>query len=649
MTKEAERHEFQAEISRLLKILIHSVYSDKDVFLRELISNGSDACDKLRYLSVTKPDLVEGDADFQLTLTADADAKVLTVADNGIGMNREDLIANLGTIARSGTDAFLSALGKDQGDAGKPSDLSLIGQFGVGFYSAFMVADRVSVVSRKAGEEQTWVWESDGVGAFSVAEADAESGLAAALPSGRGTAIFLHLREDSLTYLEADTLRRVIKTHSDHVAFPIRMVVKDAKEEDEAEDAAQDAEETLNTGGALWARPKSEVTEDQYKEFYRHVAHGYDEPWATIHYKAEGRHEFSALLFVPGMAPFDLFEPERKGRLKLYVNRVFITDEAPFLPPYLRFIRGVIDSSDIPLTVSREMLQNNPLVSAIGSSVAKKVLGEIGRIAEKEPERYAAFWTNFGAVMKEGLYEDFERRETLFDLMRFRTTKAPDGWRSLKEILADFQDNQTAFYYVTGSGLEAVQNSPHLEGFKARNIEVLLLTDPVDSFWASAIDGFEGKPFTSITRGASDLASVGTAPEAEDKAAGPDETSMGVLIAAFKQTLGDGVKDVRKSDRLTESAVCLVAEDGGLDMHIEKLLKAQNPGQALPGGGRILEINPTHPLITALASRAKDGVDREIEDAAHLLLEQARIAQGESVGDPAAFVRRLQGALTRGL
>ncbi|MGF1454192.1 MAG: molecular chaperone HtpG [Alphaproteobacteria bacterium] len=639
----SEKHVFQAEISRLLKLLIHSVYSEKDVFLRELISNASDACDKLRYLALTSPDLTGGDTDLRIELRVDPNARILTVADNGIGMDRDDLVTNLGTIARSGTDAFLGALSDDGA-----KDVSLIGKFGVGFYAAFMVADKVQVLSRKAGEEGVWLWESDGMGAFTVTPSSDDGQLL----SGRGTAIRLHLRAGEETYVDAGTLRRVVKTYSDHVSFPIslRTPEEDAGSEPSEDTAADDetgpgeaTEEILNDGKALWTRPKSDITEEQYAEFYRHVSHGFDAPWKTIHYRAEGRHEFTALLFVPSMQPFDLFEAERKGKLKLYVNRVFITAEAPFLPPYLRFVRGVVDSSDIPLTISREMLQNNPLVSAIGSSLTKKVLGELKTCAEKEPERYVEFWGTFGQVLKEGLYEDRERQESLLELVRFKTTRSGEGFRSLKEYLADLQDNQTAIYYITGESADAVATSPQLEGFKARNIEVLLLSDPVDAFWVGMVPGFEGKPFKSVTRGAADLETVGTKTEdASEADAQTDDTAMGVLIAGFKQALGEAVTDVRRSERLTTSAVCLVAEDNGLDMHIEKLLRSQDPSRPLPGTGRVLEINPKHGLIASLAARAKNGIDGRIEDAAHLLLDQARIQQGETVSDPAAFARRLQ-------
>ncbi len=635
MTETPERHSFQAEISRLLHLMVHSVYSEKDVFLRELISNASDACDKLRYAAVTDPALTADDPAFAIRVTADKDARTITIADSGLGMDRQDLIDNLGTIAKSGTDAFMAAFAEAQKAGDEGQSLSLIGKFGVGFYSAFMVAERVRVVSVKAGTQAAHAWESDGLGEFTVSETDAAEGLIAA----RGTAITLHLRDGEDGYLEAEQLKRVIQTYSNHISFPITIVAGD----DEA-DAAP-----VNAGTALWVKPKSEITDEQYTEFYRHVGHAFDEPWLTVHYRAEGRHEYAVLVFVPTARPFDLYDAERKGRVKLYVNRVFITGEAPLLPGYLRFVRGVIDSSDVPLTVSREMLQNNPLVRSIGGAVTNRVLSELTKVAEKEPERYAAFWDVFGPVLKEGLYEDMERRDTLLGLARFRTTTSGEGVRSLKEYVADLKDNQTAIYYVTGETTQAVETSPHLEGYRSKGIEVLLLSDPVDAFWVSSVEGFEGKPLKSVTRGASDLSAIDDGDDAQDETKAedrPSEPALGMLIAAFKQALGDTVKDVRSSDRLTTSAVCLVADDSGLDMHIEKILKAQNLGQELPAS-RVLEINPTHALVKALADKAQNGVTPDVEDAARLLFDQARIQQGESVEDPAAFAQRLQAMLVR--
>ncbi|MGK9170445.1 molecular chaperone HtpG [Inquilinus limosus] len=609
---------FQAEVSRLLDIVAHSLYSQKEVFLRELISNASDACDRLRYAAITAPELSAGDADYRITLSVDCEARTLTVADNGIGMGREELVGNLGTIARSGTRAFIETL---SGDAKK--DVGLIGQFGVGFYSAFMVAREVEVFSRKAGEEQGWRWVSDGKGSFTVGQAE---------DVARGTRIVLHLAEGEDEFLSPLRLRQIVKAHSDHIAIPIVLAGEDGKTE------------TLNRASALWTRPKAEITADEYKEFYHHVAHAFDEPWLTAHWKAEGAIEYTSLLFVPSSQPFDLWEPERKHRVKLYVRRVFVTEAAEgLIPPYLRFLRGVIDSEDLPLNVSREMLQSNPMVGKIRQGVTKKVLAELGRKAKDDAEAYGKFWTAFGAVLKEGVYEDREQRDALLPLLRFRSTKG-DALVSLEEYVGRMRPGQDAIWYITGDDAAALARSPQLEGFRARDVEVLLLTDPVDEFAVPSLGEFQGKPFKSVTRGGADLSKIeapAEAPKPEEKAEGLDE-----LVAALKLALADQVKDVRASQRLTDSAVCLVADEGDTDLHLERLLKQHRRVDA--GSKRILEINPGHPLIRRLAERAA-AKDAGLEDCAFLLLDQARIVEGEPLPDPAAFSRRLSEALVRGL
>lgn len=614
---------FQAEVSRLLDIVAHSLYSHKEVFLRELISNASDACDRLRYAAITAPELTAGDAEYRIALSADPQARTLTVADNGIGMGREELVGNLGTIARSGTRAFLDTL---SGDAKK--DVGLIGQFGVGFYSAFMVAREVEVFSRKAGEEQGWRWVSDGKGAFTVGQAE---------DVARGTRIVLHLSEGEDEFLSPLRLRQIVKAHSDHIAIPIVLLGEDGKAE------------TLNRASALWTRPKAEITAEEYKEFYHHVAHAFDEPWLTVHWKAEGAIEYSSLLFVPSSQPFDLWEPERKHRVKLYVRRVFVTEAAEgLIPPYLRFLRGVIDSEDLPLNVSREMLQSNPMVGKIRQGVTKKVLAELGRKAKDDAEAYGKFWTAFGAVLKEGVYEDREQRDALLPLLRFRSTRSEktggEGLVSLEEYVGRMRPGQDAIWYITGDDAAALARSPQLEGFRARDVEVLLLTDPVDEFAVPSLGEFQGKPFKSVTRGGADLSKIeapAEAPRPEEKAEGLDE-----LVAALKLALADQVKDVRASQRLTDSAVCLVADEGDTDLHLERLLKQHRRVDA--GSKRILEINPGHPLIRRLAERAA-AKDAGLEDCAFLLLDQARIVEGEPLPDPAAFSRRLSEALVRGL
>ncbi|MBV9554796.1 MAG: molecular chaperone HtpG, partial [Alphaproteobacteria bacterium] len=604
---------FQAEVSRLLDIVTHSLYSQKEIFLRELISNASDACDRLRYAAITEPQLIAGDADYRLVLTPVKSSKTLTIADNGIGMNHDELVENLGTIARSGTAAFMKDL---TGDAKK--DMSLIGQFGVGFYSAFMVADKVEVLSRKAGEEQGWRWESDGKGEFTIAP---EPNLK------RGTRITLHIREGDEEYLETHRIRQIVKTYSDHIALPI--VLADAGKE-----------ETINAASALWTRPRADISEDQYKEFYRHVGHSVDEPWLTLHARAEGTVEYTYLLFVPEAKPFDLFEPERKTQVKLYVRRVFITDESEMLPPYLRFMRGVVDSEDLPLNISREMLQSNPVVARMRRQLTGRVLSELQKQAADAAEEYAKFWDNFGAVLKEGLYEDRDQRDSLLSLARFRST-AREGWVSLDDYVAAMKPGQEAIYTISGDNLDLVAKSPQLEGFRARGVEVLLLTDPVDEFWVGAVGTYKEKPFKSATRGGVDLDKIAVADAAEKDAEKPEPPAkLGSLIAIFKLALGDTVKDVRSSARLTDSAVCLVADEGDLDMRLERLLKQHR--QLDSAAKRILEINPNHRLIARLAaSVGQDGASDQLQEFAWLLLDQARIVEGEQLPDPPAFARRL--------
>ena len=617
-----EKRSFQAEVSRLLDIVAHSLYSERQIFLRELISNASDACDRLRYLALTEPALIAADPGISVVLTPDKAKRTLTVADNGIGMNHDELVENLGTIARSGTAHFMQQLSGDQ-----RKDMALIGQFGVGFYSAFMVADEVEVLSRKAGEDRAWRWVSDGKGEFTVEPAE---------KPGRGTVITLHLMADAAEYLETARLRQIVKTYSDHVALPILL-------------EAEGKRETLNTAAALWTRPKSEITAEQYREFYHHAAHSFDEPWLTLHSKAEGTFQYTTLLFVPGTKPFDLFDPVRKPRVRLYVRRVFITDDCPeLLPAYLRFLRGIVDSEDLPLNVSREMLQHHPMLAKLRGQITKRVLAELARKAKDAPEDYAKFWENFGAVLKEGLYEDHEHRDQLLPLMRFRST-AGDALVSLDEYVARMKPGQQAIYTITGDSFELVARSPQLEGYRAKGVEVLLLTDPIDEFWMPAIGSYKEHPLKSVTRGAADLAKIegGGKPDEATPAAAPEAT-VASLIALFKLSLGEAVKDVRASDRLTDSAVCLVADEGDLDMHLERLLKQHH--QLSAAAKRILEINPRHPLIARLAALVeKEGAAASLGDFAWLLLDQARILEGEQLPDPGAFARRLASVLEKGL
>ena len=610
--QKAETIGFSAEISKVLKLMIHSLYTNKDIFLRELISNASDACDKLRYQSLTTP--LGDEAKLKITLQANKAAKTLVISDNGIGMSREELVANLGTIARSGTAEFSQAL---TGDAKK--DMPLIGQFGVGFYSAFMVADKVVVKSRKFGEAQGWQWESNGEGEFSVSAAeDAPQ---------RGTEITLHLRKDSLDYADRHRISHIVETYSDHVSFPIELL-------DEKGEARQ-----LNKAAALWARPKSEITPEQYQEFYRAVSHQPDEPFLTLHNQMEGKTSYTNLLYIPSMRPFDLYHPERKRRVKLYVKRVFITDEGiNLVPQYLRFLRGVIDSEDLPLNISRETLQHNPQLDKIRESITKKVLSELKKKAEKEPEAYSAFWKNFGGALKEGLCESIAPKEKILEICRFAESNGQgvEATLSLDEYVAQMKEGQDAVYYLLGDKVESLRNHPQLEGFRKHGVNVLLLTDQVDDFWVNVVQDYKGTPLKSVTKAGADL----------DKWAGPEEKvetseaqeDVAELITRLQAIYGEEVREVRTTHKLAESPVCLAVGEGEMDIRMERFLRENNQ---LPNTtyAKILEINPQHPVIQGLAAQAKAG--NLSEDFAWLLLDQARIIEGEEIADPAAFSRRL--------
>ena len=618
-----EEFAFQAEVGKLLDIVAHSLYSHKEIFLRELISNSADACDRLRYARLTDPDLAAGGA-FRITLSVDPAPRTLAVADNGIGMNRDDLTENLGTIARSGTQAFVDQL---SGDAAK--DVALIGQFGVGFYASFMVAKKVVVLSRRAGEDAAWLWTSDGKGAFAIAAAERDA---------PGTTVTVHLAKGEDEFLDKARLQGIVSAYSDHVAVPIVL-------------ADGDGEDTLNTASALWTRAKGGIGEDQYREFYRHVGHAVDDPWLVIHNSVEGRLTYTNLLFVPSQPPFDLFDPARKSRVKLYVKRVFITDDCEeLLPSYLRFVRGVVDSEDLPLNISRETIQHDPRLAKMRGGLVKRVLGELKKKAEKTPDEYAKFWENFGAVLKEGIYEDFEARDALLALARFRTS-AGDDLVSLEHYVGRMKEGQEAIYTITGNEVEAVARSPQLEGFKAHGVEVLLLTDPIDEFWIPAVGSYKETPFHSATRGDADFSKLAEAAQADDAEAARNARESGVapLIEALKRSLGEAVKDVRASARLTDSPVCLVADAGDMDMHMERLLTQHRQLGTAAGTLRILEVNPGHPLIERMAALAEKGDDERLEDAALLLLDQARIVEGETLPDAAAFARRMAAAMEKGL
>ena len=628
--QDIESRPFEADVTKLLHLMVHSVYSDKSVFLRELIANAADACERLRFEAIAAPSLLGDDPKPRITLALDPGVPSLTVEDNGIGMSRDEMVEALGTIARSGTKAFLERIeaGQGAGQAGESAEShALIGRFGVGFYSAFMVADRVEVVSRRAGADAAWLWATDGKGDFSISPA------AGSVAPRRGTRVVLHLMADAKIYAERSTVEQLINAQSGHVPVPIAIVEKPGAEPTE-----------LTDGAALWTKPKSEITAADYTDFYRSVAGAFDEPELTIHFRAEGRQDYTALLFVPSTRPFDLFDPDRSGRIKLYVKRVFITDDAEILPRYLRFARGLVDSADLPLNVSREKIQESPLLAAIRKGLSSRVFSELERLAEKEPQIYAKIWNVFGAVLKEGIYEDFERRDALLKLARFKTA-ASDEWRSLKDYISALRPNQTAIYYLAGDDIARLKSSPHLEGFRARGIEVLLLSDPVDSFWVVPSVGFDGKPFKSVTQGAADLALIPRLDAAQTTAPGIAEPVKN-LLAFLKTTLGDAVAEVRASDRLTDSAVCLVASDSGPDRALERILAGA--GRLASASKPVLEVNPQHELIMRLAAlgEAERGFK---EDAAHLLYDEARLLDGDRPADARSFSDRLGRVLKRGL
>ncbi|MDH2403557.1 molecular chaperone HtpG [Bradyrhizobium sp. SSUT18] len=611
---------FQAEVSELLHLMVHSVYSETDIFLRELVSNASDACDKLRYEAIASPALLgEGDA-LKIRIIPNKTAGTLTIADNGIGMERQELIDHLGTIARSGTKAFVSKL-KEARDG-----LGLIGQFGVGFYSAFMVAEKIVVVSRRAGESDVWIWTSSGGSGFEIARASDEEAARVA----RGSEIVLHLKDEAKKYLEAYEIERVVGAYSDNILFPIELVPEEGEPRQ------------INSASALWQRSKSELTPEDYKKAYQQIASAFDDPAMTLHYRAEGRYSYAVLLFAPSTKPFDLFEPNRKGRVKLYVRRVFITDDADLLPGYLRFIRGVVDSEDLPLNISREMLQNNPQLAQIRKAVATRVVSELESLAEKDPENFAKIWEAFGAVLKEGIYEDFERREKLLALSRFTTTSGEK--RSLKDVIADFKPNQTEIYYLVGDSIERLKSSPRLEAATARGIEVLLLSDPVDAFWTSMPSEFDGKPLKSLSQGDLNLDLIPRVDEADEAKKDEPVADEAATIAVIKAALGERVSDVKASTRLTSSASCLVADSQGPSRELERILSQQNRGMRTKP---ILEINLRHPLVMAI-TKAQAG-SKAVDDLSLLLLEQAQILDGELPEDPAAFATRLNRLVLQGL
>jgi molecular chaperone HtpG len=630
-----ETHPFQAEVAELLQLMVHAVYSETDVFLRELISNASDACDKLRYDAIASPDLLAAGAALAIRIKPDAVAGTLTIADTGIGMDRQELIDDLGTIARSGTRAFVKRLAEAKDGTG------LIGQFGIGFYASFMVADRIDVISRRAGRPDAWVWRSSGGAGFEITPASPVE--AERVP--RGTEIILHVKEEAKKYLEPYEIERVVRNYSDHILFPIELLGPHPDPAEGSEGGGGPRQ--INNASAVWQRPKSELKPEDYTHAYRSIAGAFDEPAMTLHYRAEGRQSYAVLLFAPSTEPFDLFDPQRKGRVKLYVRRVFISEEVALLPSYLRFMRGVVDSEDMPLNLSREMLQNNPQVAQIRKAVTSRVVSELEGLAGKDADAFAKIWAAFGKVLKEGIYEDRERRDQLLGLSLFQTTA--DTKRSLKQYVADLKPNQTEIYYLAGDSLERLKAHPTLEAARARGLEVLLLTDPVDALWTSMQVDFQGKPFKSLSQGEVDfslLPLLDQAAKPEADAAKDEETDAAATIAAVKAALGERVEDVRASQRLTDSPVCLVAAGHGPDRELERLLARHQRGA---GAKPILELNMRHPLVRAVAQAKLAARDDDAAELSALLFDQAMILDGEAPDDPAAFAARLNRLVVRGL
>ncbi|WP_137805441.1 molecular chaperone HtpG [Pseudomonas sp. G(2018)] len=614
---------FQTEVKQLLHLMIHSLYSNKEIFLRELISNASDAVDKLRFEALAKPELLEGGAELKIRVSFDKDAKTVTLEDNGIGMSREDVITHLGTIAKSGTADFMKNLSGDQ-----KKDSHLIGQFGVGFYSAFIVADKVDVFSRRAGSpaSEGVHWSSKGEGEFEVATID---------KAERGTRIVLHLKSGEDEFADGWRLRNIIKKYSDHIALPIELPKEVAAAEGEEKPAVE--WETVNRASALWTRPRTEVKDEEYQEFYKHIAHDFENPLSWSHNKVEGKLEYSSLLYVPARAPFDLYQREAPKGLKLYVQRVFVMDQAEsFLPLYLRFIKGVVDSNDLSLNVSREILQKDPIIDSMKSALTKRVLDMLEKLAKNEPEQYKGFWKNFGQVMKEGPAEDFANKEKIAGLLRFASTSGDDGEQvvGLAEYLARAKEGQDKIYYLTGETYAQVKNSPHLEVFRKKGIEVLLLTDRIDEWLMSYLSDFDGKSFVDVARGDLDLGNLDS--EEDKKAAEEVAKSKEGLVERLKTALGESVAEVRVSHRLTDSPAILAIGEQDLGLQMRQILEAS--GQKVPDSKPIFEFNPAHPLIEKLDNEQSD---ERFGDLSHILFDQAALAAGDSLKDPAAYVRRL--------
>ena len=603
----SDKLNFQADVSKMLDIVVNSLYSEKQIFLRELISNASDACDKLKYMALTHPDIARESGEMKIWITPDAEKNTLTVADNGIGMNRDDLINHLGTIAKSGTADFV----KNASDNGSAVDL--IGQFGVGFYSAFMVADKVEILTRRAGEGKAWFWVSNGVDGFEIREAEKKT---------NGTEIKLFLKQDEKNYTDSIYLRQIIRIYSDHINYPIVLCLGKA------------GEETVNSASALWTRNKAEITPEQYKEFYHHVSKNFDEPWMTLHFKAEGSIEYTGLLYIPGTAPYDLFQPDRKQGLKLYVNRVFISEKVEeLLPSYLRFVRGIIDSSDLPLNISREMLQQSPLIAKIRQGTVSRILKELKK-RSKDYEDYKKFWDAFGIAFKEGIYEDFANREEIAGLSRFVSTNDTGKLTSLDDYIGRAQPEQKAIYYITGDDVKTLVNNPQLEAFKEKGLEVLLLTDPIDEFWTQTLGTYKTFAVKHVSQADIDLSFKREGQKAEE---GDLKKLTDLLGEMFKNEVGK----VTTTDKLTKSPVSLTVEAGQMSIHLERLMRNHQQQTAF-ASTRILELNPYHPLIIRLAEAMGDeALKPKVEEVARLLLDQAKIAEGECISDPSFYSEKM--------
>lgn len=610
----SKKQKFKTEVSKLLDIVINSLYSEKYIFLRELISNASDACDKLRYYSLMKPEVTKNNGEFKIIITPNAEENTLTISDNGIGMNKEDLVNHLSTIAKSGTADFVNNA-KDNG-----SVVDLIGKFGVGFYSAFMVASKVEVTTKRAGEEQAYKWISNGVDGFEIEETEKEKS---------GTDIKLFLKDDAKDFTDTIYLRHIIRTYSDHINYPIVL------------DLGKAGEETVNTGSALWTKNKAEITDDQYNEFYHHISRNFDTPWMRLHFKAEGSIEYTGLLFIPSEAPYDLFQPDRQQSLKLYVNRVFISDKVDdLMPAYLRFVKGIIDSADLPLNISREMLQQNALIAKIRSGTVSRILKELKKRSE-DYDDYMKFWKNFGMAFKEGIYEDPANRVEIAELSRFYSTNSEDKLTSLDEYISRVKEGQTTIYYITGDDIPTLRNNPQLEAFKEKGLEVLLLVDPIDEFWVQTLTNFKGYPIKHVSQADVDLKFERKEPKADDG-------SLKKLTDFMAELFKDEVGKVVPTEKLTKSPVSLTVENGQMSIHLERLMRNHQQQTAF-ASSRILEVNPYHPLIIKLADSMFDDKERPtVEEVCRLLLDQAKIAEGEAISDSSFFSEKLSDYILRG-